>query len=136
MPVGTIQVATALASRSAPNTLARGAFTWRLTRVELTPERYPPVASRATSCVAIPPPGRTFSAMPTPIIAPAFDLEACRARIPLLASLVPMNNCSQAPQTLETRAAVERYLASWGDRGMDWDAWMAEVQLAKQAFAA
>src|SRR5215208_2475580 len=74
--------------------------------------------------------------MPTPIIAPAFDLEACRARIPLLASLIPMNNCSQAPQTLETRAAVERYLASWGDRGMDWDAWMAEVQLAKQAFAA
>jgi selenocysteine lyase/cysteine desulfurase len=74
--------------------------------------------------------------MPTPIIAPAFDLEACRARIPLLASLIPMNNCSQAPQTLETRAAVERYLASWGDRGMDWDAWMAEVELAKQAFAA
>ena len=74
--------------------------------------------------------------MATPTLVPAFDLEACRARIPLLASLIPMNNCSQAPQTLETRAAVERYLASWGDRGMDWDEWMAEVRLAKEAFAA
>ena len=74
--------------------------------------------------------------MPTPIPVPAFDLEACRARIPLLASLIPMNNCSQGPQTLEARAAVERYLTSWGDRGMDWDAWMAEVRLAKEAFAA
>src|SRR5215212_1175239 len=41
MPVGTIQVATALASTSASYTLARGAFTWRLTRVELTPQCSP-----------------------------------------------------------------------------------------------
>src|SRR4051812_39067697 len=67
---------------------------------------------------------------------PAFDIDAWRARIPLLASMVPMNNCSQAPQTLDTRAAIEQYLASWGDDGMDWDAWMMEVQLAKEAFAA
>lgn len=29
--------------------------------------------------------------------APGYDLNACRRRIPLLASLIPMNNCSQAP---------------------------------------
>lgn len=46
-----------------------------------------------------------------------------------------MNNCSQAPQTDATRAAAERYLDSWNSQGMDWDAWMAEVHLAKQAFA-
>lgn len=46
-----------------------------------------------------------------------------------------MNNCSQAPQTDATRAAAGRYLDSWNSQGMDWDAWMAEVQLAKQAFA-
>ncbi|AHG88078.1 aminotransferase class V [Gemmatirosa kalamazoonensis] len=46
-----------------------------------------------------------------------------------------MNNCSQAPQTLATRAAAERYLDSWAGRGMDWDAWMEEVRLAKAAFA-
>jgi len=66
---------------------------------------------------------------------PAYDLEAWRRRIPLLASCIPMNNCSQAPQTDATRAAAERYLDSWNRSGMDWDAWMAEVALAKAEFA-
>ena len=67
--------------------------------------------------------------------APRYDLDACRKQIPLLASCIPMNNCSQAPQTDITRAAAERYLDSWNRTGMDWDAWMEEVRLAKQAFA-
>ena len=46
-----------------------------------------------------------------------------------------MNNCSQAPQTDVTRAAAERYLDSWNGSGMDWDAWMTEVALAKAEFA-
>jgi selenocysteine lyase/cysteine desulfurase len=46
-----------------------------------------------------------------------------------------MNNCSQAPQTDLTRAAAERYLESWNQSGMDWDAWVEEVHLAKQEFA-
>lgn len=46
-----------------------------------------------------------------------------------------MNNCSQAPQTTATRAAAEQYLASWDNSGMDWDAWINEVELAKAAFA-
>jgi selenocysteine lyase/cysteine desulfurase len=46
-----------------------------------------------------------------------------------------MNNCSQAPQTDATRAAATRYLDSWNERGMDWDAWMAEVGSAKAQFA-
>ncbi|MDX2208335.1 MAG: aminotransferase class V-fold PLP-dependent enzyme [Gemmatimonadales bacterium] len=66
---------------------------------------------------------------------PPHDLAAWRRQIPLLASAIPMNNCSQAPQTDATRAAAGRYLDSWNSQGMDWDAWMAEVQLAKQAFA-
>jgi selenocysteine lyase/cysteine desulfurase len=49
--------------------------------------------------------------------------------------MIPMNNCSQAPQTDATRAAAERYLESWNQSGMDWDAWIEEVQLAKQEFA-
>jgi selenocysteine lyase/cysteine desulfurase len=69
---------------------------------------------------------------------PDYDLAAWRKRIPIIASgaLVPMNNCSQAPQTDFTRAAAERYLESWNSSGMDWDAWMAEVALAKREFAA
>jgi selenocysteine lyase/cysteine desulfurase len=49
--------------------------------------------------------------------------------------MIPMNNCSQAPQTVATRSAIDRYLESWRRDGMDWDAWMAEVHLAKSAFA-
>jgi selenocysteine lyase/cysteine desulfurase len=67
--------------------------------------------------------------------APAFDIDAWRGQIPLLDSCVPMNNCSQAPQTHVTRAAAERYLDGWNAVGMDWDSWMAEVQLAKEEFA-
>src|SRR6185437_15307011 len=66
---------------------------------------------------------------------PVYDIQACRARIPLLGSCIPMNNCSQAPQTDATRAAAERYLDSWNQSGMDWDAWLTEVALAKAEFA-
>ena len=66
---------------------------------------------------------------------PVYDIQACRGRIPLLASCIPMNNCSQAPQTDATRAAAERYLDSWNQSGMDWDAWLTEVALAKAEFA-
>jgi selenocysteine lyase/cysteine desulfurase len=66
---------------------------------------------------------------------PAYDLPAWRAQIPLLATLIPMNNCSQAPQMNSTRAAAEQYLDSWNGAGMDWDRWMEEVQLAKREFA-
>ena len=66
---------------------------------------------------------------------PAYDLAAWRAKIPLLGSCIPMNNCSQAPQTAVTKAAAEEYLDSWNRTGMDWEAWMVEVGLAKAAFA-
>ncbi len=66
---------------------------------------------------------------------PGYDLDAWRRQIPLLGWCIPMNNCSQAPQTDATRAAAERYLESWNHIGMDWDAWMSEVALAKIEFA-
>jgi selenocysteine lyase/cysteine desulfurase len=66
---------------------------------------------------------------------PDFDQAALRAQIPILRHLVPLNNCSQAPLTDVTRAATDRYLDSWNVRGMDWDAWMAEVDAARAAFA-
>lgn len=71
----------------------------------------------------------------TDLLQPDYDLAAWRARIPLLRSMIPMNNCSQAPQTDATRAAADAYLASWNDAGMDWDAWMEEVQRARAEFA-
>jgi selenocysteine lyase/cysteine desulfurase len=46
-----------------------------------------------------------------------------------------MNNCSQAPLCEATRVAAEEFLASWNARGMDWERWMEEVELAKREFA-
>lgn len=66
---------------------------------------------------------------------PAYDLDAVRRRIPLLATHVVMNACSQAPQSLTAREAAEAYLDSWAHDGMDWDRWMAEVEAARAEFA-
>lgn len=66
---------------------------------------------------------------------PAFDLAKYRAQIPILAHTTPLNNCSQAPLTDVTAAAAARFLESWNTRGMDWDAWMAEVEASRRAFA-
>ena len=71
-----------------------------------------------------------------PVPEPVYDIKALRRRVPLLASCIPLNNCSQGPQTDATRAAAERYLESWNRTGMDWEAWIDEVRLAKVAFAA
>ncbi|MFW6078079.1 MAG: aminotransferase class V-fold PLP-dependent enzyme [Gemmatimonadota bacterium] len=67
--------------------------------------------------------------------APGYDLGAWRARIPLLRRAIPLNNCSQAPQTTATRAAAEAYLDSWDRTGMDWEAWLGEVDAARAEFA-
>ncbi|NNM31462.1 MAG: aminotransferase class V-fold PLP-dependent enzyme [Gemmatimonadetes bacterium] len=67
---------------------------------------------------------------------PAYDLESVRSEIPLLRTHVPLNNCSQAPQSLRTRRAADAYLASWNESGMDWDLWMGEVEAARAEFAA
>jgi selenocysteine lyase/cysteine desulfurase len=70
-----------------------------------------------------------------PPATPRYDLEAARRGVPLLGSAIPMNHCSQAPQTDATRAAAERYLESWNTKGMDWDGWLAEVDAARATFA-
>lgn len=67
---------------------------------------------------------------------PAFDLEAVRREIPILETHIPLNNCSQAPQSLRTRSAAEAYLGSWSRSGMDWDAWIGETEAARAEFAA
>jgi len=66
---------------------------------------------------------------------PAYDLDGWRRQIPLLDAFIPLNNCSQAPQTHRTRAAAEAYLDSWNRDGMDWETWMEEVHRARAEFA-
>jgi selenocysteine lyase/cysteine desulfurase len=66
---------------------------------------------------------------------PSFDQAAWREEFPLLARAIPMNNCSQGPQSRRARAAAVAFLDSWNERGMDWDAWLETVQLARATFA-
>jgi len=66
---------------------------------------------------------------------PAYDLDVLRADIPLLRHAIPFNSCSQGPLTTQTRAGVERFLASWEGKGMDWEGWLVEVEMARKAFA-
>jgi selenocysteine lyase/cysteine desulfurase len=67
---------------------------------------------------------------------PEYDLDSVRSQIPILRTHIPMNNCSQAPQCSATRAAADAYLTSWNEAGMDWDAWIGEVDAARAEFAA
>jgi selenocysteine lyase/cysteine desulfurase len=70
-----------------------------------------------------------------PLNEPAYDLARWRTRIPILERAIPMNNCSQAPQTDATLAAAHAYLESWGRDGMDWESWVEEVERARGSFA-
>jgi selenocysteine lyase/cysteine desulfurase len=90
-----------------------------------------PAARVAAHCHPYP----NTTALESAVSSPAYDLVLWRSRIPLLAHAVPMNNCSQAPATDHTRRAAEAYLESWGRDGMDWDAWIGEVERARASFA-
>lgn len=66
---------------------------------------------------------------------PSYDIRAWRDRIPLLERFIPMNACSHGPPLATTLAAARAYLSSWTRDGMDWEAWMAEVEAARASFA-
>ena len=68
-------------------------------------------------------------------LSPPYDIDAIRRRIPSLERLIPMNNCSQAPQLDLARAAADAYLDSWREEGMNWDRWIGEVEAARASFA-
>lgn len=58
-----------------------------------------------------------------------------RTEFPLLATHSLLNNCSQGPQSRATRLAADQFLDSWRNDGMDWEAWIGEVNRAREAFA-
>lgn len=64
------------------------------------------------------------------------SLDIFRDQFPLLRTHAYLANCSQAPLALAVRAALETFLATWADQGMDWEGWVAEVERAREAFAA
>ena len=64
------------------------------------------------------------------------ELQTLRETCPLLQNTVYLANCSQGPLTTPVRAAIDTFMASWSELGMHWNAWIAEVDRARAAFAA
>jgi selenocysteine lyase/cysteine desulfurase len=70
----------------------------------------------------------------TPILTPA--LQQLRASFPLVDRSIYLANCSQAPQAVPVRAAIQTFLEGWAELGMHWGGWIEEVERARAAFAA
>jgi selenocysteine lyase/cysteine desulfurase len=61
--------------------------------------------------------------------------EDYRSRFPLLASKIHLANCSQGPLSLDVMEALKSYQDSLLTAGMDWSAWMEEVERARAEYA-
>jgi selenocysteine lyase/cysteine desulfurase len=66
---------------------------------------------------------------------PGFDIQAWRSQFPILERAVHLANCSQSPQSLRVRKAIDGYLDDWKENGMNWEKWMADVYASKEEFA-
>ena len=73
--------------------------------------------------------------MKTQLQEPAFDIQKWRKEFPLLDTHIHLANCSQSPQALRVRRAVDGYLNHWNSVGMDWDEWVGAVYGSKREFA-
>src|ERR1051326_1793162 len=63
-------------------------------------------------------------------------LQQFRASCPLVERTIYLANCSQAPQSVPVRAAIQTFLDSWAELGMHWGGWIEEVERARAGFAA
>lgn len=66
---------------------------------------------------------------------PPYDMETWRKQFPILEGGIHLANCSQSPQSLRVRRAIEGYLENWNEMGMDWERWMDDVNKSKAEFA-
>ncbi len=63
-------------------------------------------------------------------------LQQFRDACPLVERTIYLANCSQAPQALPVRAALQAFVDSWAELGMHWGGWIEEVERARASFAA
>jgi kynureninase len=61
--------------------------------------------------------------------------HSIRHRFPLLERAVYTNSCSQGALSNEVRAAYERYLTDWDEKGAPWDLWVELAGSARTRFA-
>jgi selenocysteine lyase/cysteine desulfurase len=68
-------------------------------------------------------------------IKPAYDIEAWRKQFPILEKGPHLANCSQSPQSLRVRGAIEDYMDRWNEMGMSWEEWIEGTDASKAEFA-
>ncbi len=61
--------------------------------------------------------------------------HSIRDRFPLLRQAVYTNSCSQGALSVDVRAAYQRYLSDWDERGAPWDLWVELADAARSRFA-
>jgi selenocysteine lyase/cysteine desulfurase len=66
---------------------------------------------------------------------PAYDIEVWRKQFPILEKGPHLANCSQSPQSLRVRSAIDDYLDSWNEKGMSWEEWIEATDASKAEFA-
>jgi selenocysteine lyase/cysteine desulfurase len=62
-------------------------------------------------------------------------VEQFRARFPIFAHTIYVNSCSQGALSLDVRAALDAFTASWDTHGSPWERWVGEVDRLRAAFA-
>jgi selenocysteine lyase/cysteine desulfurase len=62
-------------------------------------------------------------------------VEQFRARFPIFAHTIYVNSCSQGALSLDVRAALDAFTASWDRHGSPWERWVGEVDRLRAAFA-
>jgi selenocysteine lyase/cysteine desulfurase len=58
-----------------------------------------------------------------------------RKQFPILEHTIQLSSCSQSAMNLKVKAAVEDYMNSWEENGMDWVGWVQAVESARRHFA-
>jgi selenocysteine lyase/cysteine desulfurase len=61
--------------------------------------------------------------------------DRIRHRFPIFEQRVYINSCSQGALSDSVRAAYERYLADWDEKGAPWEYWVERQEAARASFA-
>ena len=61
--------------------------------------------------------------------------HSIRGRFPLLSDVAYANSCSQGALSVDVRAAYERYLSDWDEKGAPWELWVEHAEAVRGRFA-
>lgn len=61
--------------------------------------------------------------------------HSIRGRFPILEHAAYANSCSQGALSVDVRAAYERYLSDWDEKGAPWELWVERAEAARGRFA-